>query len=279
MKEPFSYGVIPEIRSIPRGLLKTLHIDEILYSFVDLSGNRSVLTTDPLLLDINFYKREFKLSEPLVNLRLANDPGSWKANTMSINANPKHCDFVHAATLKEREANLFQVCLFSRNFNGTREIFELYSHENDPNTQNFALSHEDILQHAYQFFLDQTFSLRKNAQKEPLVKTLTVPKTEITPLSLSKENVDSDQNYPIRRYFLHGATHEGEYLTAQEARCLKLLFQCRSTTQIGKTLGLSSRTVEHYINQVKLKLDCSTKAELYDVLMSLGFHKLQIQSF
>ncbi|MFA6301706.1 MAG: helix-turn-helix transcriptional regulator [Legionella sp.] len=51
-------------------------------------------------------------------------------------------------------------------------------------------------------------------------------------------------------------------LTKQQTACLKQYAMGHSYKLIAINLGLSARTVEHYINAVKLKLHCETRAEL-----------------
>ena len=54
------------------------------------------------------------------------------------------------------------------------------------------------------------------------------------------------------------------YLTKQEIRCLKLLITGKSFRLIGNALKLSPRTVEHYIENIKHKLNVKTKADLIE---------------
>ncbi len=56
-------------------------------------------------------------------------------------------------------------------------------------------------------------------------------------------------------------------LTSREKDCLKWFLKGLSAVQIGKKIHLSNRTVEFYIENVKNKLDCSTKQELFNVLL------------
>lgn len=51
-------------------------------------------------------------------------------------------------------------------------------------------------------------------------------------------------------------------LTKQEKKCLAELLKGKTSTSIGESLYLSSRTVESYINNIKLKTDCFSKEEL-----------------
>lgn len=52
------------------------------------------------------------------------------------------------------------------------------------------------------------------------------------------------------------------YLTPRELECMKLFCQGISAKQVGKKLGLSYRTVEFYLNNLKKKLNCHTRFEL-----------------
>ena len=48
----------------------------------------------------------------------------------------------------------------------------------------------------------------------------------------------------------------------------------KSASQIGLSLGLSTRTIEHYINNIKFKLGCNTKQELFLILQTYQNHNL-----
>jgi DNA-binding CsgD family transcriptional regulator len=51
-------------------------------------------------------------------------------------------------------------------------------------------------------------------------------------------------------------------LTSQQTLCLKYLAIGFTHKQIGLKMGLSQKTVEHYLGAVKLKLNCKSRAEL-----------------
>jgi LuxR family transcriptional regulator len=56
-------------------------------------------------------------------------------------------------------------------------------------------------------------------------------------------------------------------LTLREKECLRWLLKGMSAAQIGKKVHLSPRTVEFYLTNVKNKLGCSTKQELFSSLL------------
>jgi DNA-binding CsgD family transcriptional regulator len=53
-----------------------------------------------------------------------------------------------------------------------------------------------------------------------------------------------------------------KFFSTRETQCIELLLQGKSPKEIGKMLNLSYRTIEHYIANIKDKLEVRTKAEL-----------------
>lgn len=53
-----------------------------------------------------------------------------------------------------------------------------------------------------------------------------------------------------------------DQLTPRERECLLLLLECKTIKEVAFCLKLSSRTVEYYLNNAKMKMDCSNKQEL-----------------
>jgi DNA-binding NarL/FixJ family response regulator len=51
-------------------------------------------------------------------------------------------------------------------------------------------------------------------------------------------------------------------LTNQQTACLKQLALGNTYKQIAHELGLSAKTVEHYLDAVKLKLNCQSRSDL-----------------
>lgn len=63
------------------------------------------------------------------------------------------------------------------------------------------------------------------------------------------------------------------HLTPREIECIVLHLQGKAASQIAERLQLSRRTVEHYMESLKAKLECRTKSEIYDrikILMASG---------
>ena len=68
----------------------------------------------------------------------------------------------------------------------------------------------------------------------------------------------------------HSASSENKinntYFSKREWQCLKYLVRGKTMRDIGGILGLSCRTVEYYIENIKQKLCVTTKSELIDLV-------------
>jgi DNA-binding CsgD family transcriptional regulator len=60
-----------------------------------------------------------------------------------------------------------------------------------------------------------------------------------------------------KRYYL-SAEYNGIYLTQREMECLLCLMHGKSAKQIGKELNLALRTIEFYLDKIKLNCDSSS---------------------
>ena len=75
---------------------------------------------------------------------------------------------------------------------------------------------------------------------------------------------------PIKLYLLD-QRYPGVYFTRRESQCLILLTTGHTIKETGHALNLSARTVEFYLNNIKVKLKCRTKAELLQKIQDSDF--------
>ena len=58
-------------------------------------------------------------------------------------------------------------------------------------------------------------------------------------------------------------------LTERQLQCVKYLLQGKTAREIAEILGLSRRTVEYYLSNVKSRFECNNKVELILALSNL----------
>lgn len=97
---------------------------------------------------------------------------------------------------------------------------------------------------------------------------------ENTSPSLPPDNFP--QNKPKSKnsesYFL-GTNFPGIYLTQREAECMLNFLEERTVSEAALILNLSPRTVEFYLKNMKVKLECKTKSELVHKVRESDFTK------
>ena len=71
---------------------------------------------------------------------------------------------------------------------------------------------------------------------------------------------------PRRTYYLNHP-FENIYLTAREAETVFWLLQNHTVASCAQAMGLSPRTVEFYVKNMKIKLRCSNKKEMLENIL------------
>jgi len=61
-------------------------------------------------------------------------------------------------------------------------------------------------------------------------------------------------------------------LTDREKACLFFMIRGKGCKGIAQILGIAHRTVESYINNLKIKFACLSKADLIERAIELGYH-------
>jgi DNA-binding CsgD family transcriptional regulator len=67
-------------------------------------------------------------------------------------------------------------------------------------------------------------------------------------------------------------------LTPRQMDCLYCLVKGMTYKQIAKTLNLSPKTIEHYLDTIKLKLNCSNRSELINCALQMPMIKIRLLS-
>lgn len=73
------------------------------------------------------------------------------------------------------------------------------------------------------------------------------------------------------KVFYLGAKHANAYLTRREAQVMSLLIIGKTSIEIALQLNLSARTVEFYIKNMKLKLNCQNRSTLIACVLDSDF--------
>jgi DNA-binding CsgD family transcriptional regulator len=94
--------------------------------------------------------------------------------------------------------------------------------------------------------------------------------------SLNKANIAHPRNF---FYLIEDGTVNTYKLSKRQTECLFFLLRGKTDKEIGGILGLSSRTIESYINEIKFKMNCLTRTEVIEKAFSEGMANILPESF
>lgn len=57
----------------------------------------------------------------------------------------------------------------------------------------------------------------------------------------------------------------------RQIQCLRYLLRGKSAVYIARMLALSPKTIEYYIDEIKFKMGCATKAEIIEKAIEKGY--------
>lgn len=122
----------------------------------------------------------------------------------------------------------------------------------NPEVKKIYFNRREVLDNYCEYFLETAAGIIKDAEKSKIILPF-APKIEV----ISKEkNIDN---------FLQEISmvkNNWSKLTKREMDCVHQLMFGKTNKEIALTLGISYRTVEEYIDNIKRKTNCKNKAEL-----------------
>lgn len=145
-------------------------------------------------------------------------------------------------------------------FGSTRENTEiLHTYINDI----------DFFKHFTSYFKDKAHEFMEIKDRSRLIRST------ITPLSMpfkEKNHLSTFmENTQVMKYYLEGK-HKDTYFSKREIESMSYFSKGNTVKEVAKSMSLSPRTVEGYINNVKVKTGCNNKSELIKLFKNQLIH-------
>ena len=221
-----------DIKAISQDKLGRYGVNYFEYLRVYNDGQGIVLASNPELMQYVF-DHEIPIAAPLQEQYIQNN---FHYFILSIGGYEKvvhdvksHFHLAHFLNVVERHPGYIDLYCFGAD-------------ANNPGIMNFYLNKMEILDNFKQEFKEKA---------QPLIKQALRTKIQFSASMMPEfKGLEEDASFKNR-------------LTQRQEECLKHLVQGMSLKQIAKHLSLSPRTVEHYLESVKMKLDCNSRVELF----------------
>ncbi len=230
-----------KIQAICDPLLKCLDIPTFSYYRIEPNGRFVALTNQVELLNY-YYSEEMYLQNPYLT-----DPKNFRSGYMvaPIAFNPEAIKTIHS------QFKTYYFFIFLARQNQNIEAFLFANQDPDISKTQSLLSNVDLFHKFASYFKQKASSLIAGVEKDHF--NLKEEKKEGFFASSPFPNQS-----PERKEFLKKIAP----LSLQETRCLDLFKQGHSAQSTAALLNLSPRTVEFYFENIKAKLDCSSKWDL-----------------
>jgi DNA-binding CsgD family transcriptional regulator len=156
------------------------------------------------------------------------------------------------------------------------EIFLFATTPDNPHAINALANHIDLLYHFIAYLKDQGRKLFQEAEKHRLILTDCNPLTDLQQNIQPLNDLISKfyQSTRVYKYCLELQNGQKVNITDREIDCLSHLLQNRNASQTAKLMNLSRRTVESYLDNIRLKLACDSKSELYQQIVNDKYFKV-----
>jgi LuxR family quorum-sensing system transcriptional regulator SolR len=134
---------------------------------------------------------------------------------------------------------------------------------------SFFLNNLNVLERFILYFMDKGSNIIDVADKNRIVLPFSQQQDKSSNVISSMDNIRNfiDQT-PIKRYWFSDENKD-IYFSPRQMACIIGLLEGKSAKGISEQLDLSIRTIENYIEQLKIKLNCSRKEEVIYKLQGL----------
>lgn len=255
---PFQNAVVKDVLEICQPIFKEFRVTLFSQTRAFHDGHFSSLMTSTELTE-HYLERKYPIYYSLgkgiilepgiyVAAYLENQPSQHKIrNELRNYFNVDH--MVHVIEKNSRYDDMFS-------FATTPENYQMV---------NQFINNIDVVKHFIRYFKEQSAAQMKQANKIHYSLEhfdLNIEEQSTVCKTVSKEEFFNAAQ--IKK--LHIATELGQVcISKREHECLKYSVMNYTLKEIAKFLNLSPRTVETYINNVKAKFNCNTRADLIDL--------------
>lgn len=241
--------------------LQLLGIKGFFYVKLYQDGTFVDLTTDPYWAEYylkNFYAEKYAAADIKENY-LPRGINLWELNKSNL--------LWSEARELYGVGNGFSLSL--PNQSGFTEIFFYYADADNYKINDLYLNRLDIFKSFAAYFKDKAHKLIKDAEHFKITipkayKDIVLSNTAFDTETTSIKNYYSGLN--LKKFYFS----DKDYLTYKEAECLNWYARGMTIKETAKLLNLSHKTIESYLDKIKIKLACSNKTSLTNMAIQLG---------
>lgn len=259
-KDHYSLSTFADVNEICRPFFQKTGLNVFIYgrhykdgSFYSLSTHREYY--------LHHFKKEWPLGPTVQKL-----PAQRKFYYLPIMGESEYYDrmvceiaeefnIAHPFYIIERYPDYFEITVFGAEL----KKFDIV---------NFYLNYPNVLENFKAYFVERAKELIIRSEKNKIVLPVHMRPAESSFVAVNQRALQVTNKLRIDRIYLNNTN--GGYLTQREFECVKLLILGKSAEEIGLIVGLSKRTVEKYLENIKRKFSCTKTTQLIYELTKSG---------
>lgn len=170
-------------------------------------------------------------------------------------------------TIAKEQFNIAHGIALIKRIGDDCELFHFATSRDKPDIVNFYINNLYFLENFVLYFREHARHLiKKSMADRKILPQWGVSNAERINFNASFISENLIQNpSPIKRYYIN--SHNDEYVTPTELKCVNLLANGLSIKRIAKTLTVSPRTVESHFNVLRKRLNCDSRSQLLAVII------------
>lgn len=157
-----------------------------------------------------------------------------------------------------RDFNIGNGIIHVKHLEDKTEIFSFASKPEYKHVLDFYMNNLNFLKRFANYFVQSADNIIQIADQQ----RITPPKGMVLSQPEHRKQICNKESLPLIERFMNEISYPFNLLSDRESESYRLLIQGYSNTEISKHLGLSTKTVDVYINRIKAKLGCENRKEL-----------------
>lgn len=244
------------IQKATRPLHEHLGIDYFTYHRIDREGKYTVLVDRPDWAEY-YVQEKFYLMDPYLR-----HPDVYESGTcvIGLHGSEEYKDEIFKAASKFDMTDCLMVIEKS---DDAVEFFGYAGHRRNCNFSKLYGNHHPLLNAFSKHFKEQLGQILSLQEEEAHILPSTKGQDFYLPTFISPIIEGNSTQLFLKEIGMGNFCKMAERLTNREKECLEIMLEGKSSKEIAAQLSLSPRTIEFYLENIKDKIGCWNKSELF----------------
>lgn len=252
------------IKETTKPLKERFGVNYFTYHKIDKAGNYTVLLDRPDWAE-HYVEHEYYLGDPFLR-----DPSLFESG-FTFTENHVTPEYYNVVFVDGKKLFNIDLCIMQiEKLEDAVEFFGYCATPGDNRLKKLYMNHPELLKEFSEHFKQRLNSSIQTIKEQPGVLPKIKGETYHQNEPIKPDTLIDDRITLLKEMGLLDSNISNHTLSKREKECLHLLLKGCSAKETATILKLSPRTIESYFENIKSKLNCYTKADLFQVARKLS---------